>query len=325
MRSTRRQFLQTTGSLLGGVAVSSWLGRTSFAAEKPVAWRVTCRDAMAKATGKASIWEALQAVGVEGVEVWVGDDLNLPSLFHPTNKYSLATAEGIAQVAADAKAAGVQVTALCIANRFDERPDVEVKQCIAAAQAAQQLGAPAIRIDVVPRNKMPREELLAVSVKALKQVMPAIEATGVALGIENHSTTTNDPDFLEALFNGVGSPRLGLTLDVGNFYWFGHPLAKVYDLVERFASRVVHTHCKSIHYPAETRDTQREMGWKYGEYGCPIDEGDIDYARVAAILAKVGYHNDMCIENEFLGKLSGDEATKVLCREVELLKQIRKS
>ena len=75
------------------------------------------------------------------------------------------------------------------------------------------------------------------------------------------------------LFAGVGSKRLGLTLDTGNFYWYGHPLSKVYELYEMFASRVFHTHCKSIGYPAEEREKQRPMGWQYVKYHGPIYSG----------------------------------------------------
>ena len=56
----------------------------------------------------------------------------------------------------------------------------------------------------------------------MKQIIEATEATGVGLGIENHGKTTNNPEFTGPLFDRVGSDRLGLTLDTGNFYWFGH-------------------------------------------------------------------------------------------------------
>ena len=146
----------------------------------------------------------------------------------------------------------------------------------------------------------------------------------MAFAVENHGTTTNDPVFLNALFEKVGSKRLGLTLDTGNFYWFGHPLSKVYELYETFAPRVFHTHCKSIRYPAAEREKQRPMGWKYDQYTCPLGEGDIDFARVAAILHKAGYHNDLCIEDEslYFRKPSADAATKQLTDEVWLLKGI---
>ena len=100
-------------------------------------------------------------------------------------------------------------------------------------------------------------------------------------------------------------------------------MAKVYELCEKFAPRIFHTHCKNIRYPAAEREKQRPMGWKYAEYACPIYEGDIDYVRVAAILHKAGYHNDFCVENEFLGRLPAAEATKTLAKEVQFLKQAR--
>lgn len=62
----------------------------------------------------------------------------------------------------------------------------------------------------------------------------------------------------------------------------------------------------------------------YAEYTCPIDRGDIDFARVVAILRKAGYHNDLCVEDESLGKLAGgDEVTKTLVNETRLLKRLR--
>ena len=122
--------------------------------------------------------------------------------------------------------------------------------------------------------------------KTLKRVIETTEDTGVAFGIENHGGTTNDPEFLKPLFDRVGSKRLGLTLDTGNFYWFGHPLSKVYELYEAFAPRVCHTHCKSIRFPETEREKQRPMGWEYGKYNCPIYEGDIDFRRVVKILRR---------------------------------------
>jgi sugar phosphate isomerase/epimerase len=156
------------------------------------------------------------------------------------------------------------------------------------------------------------------------EIIADTEPTGVAFAIENHGTTTNDPAFLATLFKKVGSQRLGLTLDTANFYWFGHPLSKVYELYEAFAPRVSHTHCKSIHYPAAEREKHRPVGWKYAQYACPIGEGDIDFARVAAILHKAGYKNDLCIEDEsiFARKPSAGEATKQLADETRLLKAV---
>ena len=98
----------------------------------------------------------------------------------------------------------------------------------------------------------------------------------------------DNPQFLDRLFDGVGSCRLGLTLDTANFYWWGHPVSELYPIYEKFAPRVVHTHCKSIGYPDDKKNVRREMGWEYGKYCCPVYEGDIDFKKLAAILRKSG-------------------------------------
>jgi sugar phosphate isomerase/epimerase len=317
----RRDFLGGTGQLCAGAAMASLLAGTAVASG-PSRLPVTIRDANLRATGLADGWVALKRIGAEGFEAVVNDDLSLPNLVHNGRQYSVATEAGIRRLKADAAGAGQKITALCMVNRFDERPDTEVDLCIKAAEAAQALGARAIRIDVVP-HKLERAEFLALSIKTLRRVLAATESTGVAFAIENHGTTTNDPAFLQPLLAGVGSPRLGLTLDTGNFYWFGHPLSKVYELYERFAPRVFHTHCKSIRYPAEDRQRQRPVGWKYEEYTCPIYEGDIDFRRVIAILKAAGYANDLCVEDESLGKAPPETAAAILAKEIETLKGLR--
>ena len=63
------------------------------------------------------------------------------------------------------------------------------------------------------------------------------------------------------------------------------------------------------------------MGWKYGEFSCPIDQGDIDFHRVVKILRGAGYKNDLNIEDESLGKLAESERTAALAREIQYLKR----
>ena len=68
----------------------------------------------------------------------------------------------------------------------------------------QDLGVPAIRLDVVPA-RLSKADFLKVAVAGMRKIMAQTESTGVAFGIENHGHTTNDPKFLNALFKGVGS------------------------------------------------------------------------------------------------------------------------
>ena len=99
---------------------------------------------------------------------------------------------------------------------------------------------------------------------------------------------------------------------VGILYWYGHPLGRLYEIFERFASRVFHTHCKSVRFPQDKKNVQRPMGWEYGKYAFAIYEGDIDFARVAAILRKAGYSGDPCLENESLGKCPDKRHAEIL-------------
>ena len=146
--------------------------------------------------------------------------------------------------------------------------------------------------------------------------------TGVPLGVENHGRTSNRVEFLEALFSAVDSERMGLTLDTGNFYWYGYPLSLDYEIREKFAPRVKHTHVKNIKYPEDRRELTREPGWEYGKYVSPVPDGDIDHGRVAGILKAAGYEGGFALEDESYGKF--DEATRTanLLRNIEHLKSV---
>jgi sugar phosphate isomerase/epimerase len=164
------------------------------------------------------------------------------------------------------------------------------------------------------------EEFVKACVKAMKLALR--ECPKIRLGVENHGGTSNRPEFIERIFGDIGEERFGLTLDTGNFYWYGHPLEQVYKIIEKYASRVYHTHIKNISYPKEIRNTRREVGYKYGEYVCPIYQGDVDHKRVVAILRKAGYGHGLCIEDESLGKFSEAERKNVLKKDAEHLKSL---
>jgi sugar phosphate isomerase/epimerase len=137
--------------------------------------------------------------------------------------------------------------------------------------------------------------------------------------LENHAFLSNDPAFLNTVFAAVPDPRFGLTLDTGNFYWFGHPLDELYPLFEKYAPRIKHTHIKSIHYPPEKARERRPVGWEYSQHSCPLDEGDIDLKRVVQILRDAKYDRTLCIENESLGKFPEAERKNVIKRDVAAL------
>lgn len=284
-------------------------------------WLVGCRDLHLKSAGKPDSWSCLQALGAEGTEVQVALDLSCPNLFHPQRNYNLASTDGIKVLKDDLAASGGQITAFMMSNRFDEQLEAELACTRGLVKAASELGVDVIRIDVVPR-KLKAEEFLPFVIKACREMCETAAGTNIRFGVENHGKITNDPDFLDKLFAGVGSPKLGLTLDCANFYWWGHPLRDLYAIYERVAPRVVHTHCKSIRYPAEMKNARRAMGWEYAKHCCPVYEGDIDFKRLAKIMRAAGYRGDMCVEDESLGRIAEGERAGVIQKEIEFLKQI---
>jgi sugar phosphate isomerase/epimerase len=281
-----------------------------------------CRDAMLKELSSPDCWSAAKAVGAEVIEVTVDDNFGLPLLVHPQQPYSIATSEGIQQITTDLKANGLKISAFCVASRFDTRPDFECDFGARLAGIAQQMGIKAIRLDVVS-YKIPPAEFLPSAIAGVRKLMAATEGINVSFGVENHGPCGNDPAYLMPLLDGVGSKRFGVTLDTANFYWFGHPLSKVYELYEMVAPRVVHTHCKNIRYPADQREVRRPMGWQYAKYEEPVDQGDIDFSRVVKILRSAGYTADLCVENETLHRLPDAERTAMLGAEIAYLKRQR--
>jgi sugar phosphate isomerase/epimerase len=288
--------------------------------------RVGIRDDTLLGGGFATIAEGTRAIGAESVELAFARDGTVRALTAGGDaRLNLDTQPGRAALGEQCASTGVSVSALMLGNNFNA-PDVaaEVDWVRRAAEAARGLGIPALRIDTIMRDEreMPLEARVERFCAAMREVLPATEATGVALGLENHGARGNEVAFLTKVVESLDEPRLGYTLDTGNFYWHGNPLSELYRIYERLAPRVKATHVKSIRYPAEIRETQREIGHRYGEFASPLDEGDIDLARAIGILRGAGYDGDLTIENESLGRYPAGERANILRRDVNHLKSI---
>jgi sugar phosphate isomerase/epimerase len=318
-KQTRRNFIKAGAGFAVAAGVLDLTSPLMSAEAKR--WPVGCRDVYLKFAGQPDSWSCMKALGAEGAEVAVSLDLSCPQLFHPDRKYTLATPDGIKTLKDDLAAGGGRIAAFMMGNRFDEQLEKELDCTRGLVNAAHQLGVNTIRIDVVPR-KLSGDEFLRFAIKACRGMCEIADGTPIRYGVENHGKITNDPGFLEKLFDGVGSDKLGLTLDTANFYWWGHPVNDLYPIYEKFASRAVHTHCKNIRYPDDKKNVKREMGWEYAKYCCPIYEGDIDFARVVRILRQANYRGDLCVENESLGRFPEAERGDILREEIALLKKL---
>ena len=192
-----------------------------------------------------------------------------------------------------------------------------------ALELASILGMDNIRID----SAMSREreltfaERVALFGDGLGSALERTSGLSVAMGIENHGFQGNNLAFQLNVYKQAGSERLGSTMDTGNFYWRGYPLSEVYGILTILAPHTKHTHLKNIKYPEETREQEHEAGWEYETYVSPLDEGDIDHAKVLALLKDAGYDGDICIEDESLGHYpEGESRIAILERDVAHVK-----
>ncbi len=279
---------------------------------------VSVRDDILMICGYTRVDEGLKSLGLDAVELSVDRSYKVHALVPTPERPHLFIDrdEDVDELARQSREAGIKISALLMPNNFNAPDiDVEIAWTIRTVQVAAKLGIVAVRIDAMMHGEqeMPLEERQSLFAERIRRVLDATEGLPVELGIENHGFQGNDPDFLDGLLAKTGNPRLGMTLDTGNFYWAGHPLDRVYEILAHFAPVAKHTHVKNICYPEAMRNTQRELGYEYEQYVSPILDGDIDTDRVIAILKAGGYDRDLCIEDESFGKY-GTEARQANLR-----------
>ncbi len=321
--TTRRGFLQTTLAGLAGGGLVERACAASKGAKPNVKWPVACRDALLRETDAPDLWTAMDRAGIRQAEVLVNRDDSLPHMAHAGKKFSIAGDDGAKCVAEELTRRKKKIAAFCLLNRYDTKTEEEVAWTIRTAKVAARIGTPIVRIDLVPARIKDRDAFADFCIGIGKRLVEATKDLPVSFAVENHGTTSNRPDFLRKVFHGIGSKRFGLTMDFGNFYWFGHPLSKLYEIYAEFAPWSPYVHCKSIHYPNPAdRERQRDPGWNYRDCRCPLDEGDIDYQRVARILRKADYRGVLCIDDESLRKYPRPQRDEVLARDVKLLRTL---
>lgn len=286
---------------------------------------VAIRDAtVAAAVGDGSVLDALPEIGVRSIEIEVDHYGQAPRLISPTGQpFSVKDAKRLQPLKRVLEERGVRVSALLLETDFSgEHADGHIGSLWRAMHVAATLGAPVVRIDPLARDRTiepprVRDNVIRCVRQLISELFPEFE---IELGLENHGPIANDPRLLDEILDGIDHPRVGLTLDTGNFYWYGFPLDEVYQLIERYAPRTKHTHIKSINYPPDAANRRREVGYEYKQYCCSLDEGNLDLRRVVRILRGAGYDRDLCIENESLFKHPPEQRLEVLKRDVVALR-----
>ncbi|MBI5095789.1 MAG: sugar phosphate isomerase/epimerase [Candidatus Hydrogenedentes bacterium] len=286
---------------------------------------ISVRDAMVAGDEFTSPAAGMRHLGVDAAEIALNRDFTAFAM----DSKELVTLESDADAKAYKKhldSLGIRATSFLTACDFNSGDfESNVQWITRALELAEVIGMPAIRIDSAMSNERGLDFQTRVNIfaKGLGEALKRTAGSKVAMGIENHGFQGNNLAFQLNVYKVAGSDRLGSTMDTGNFYWRGYPLSEVYGILTILAPHTKHTHLKNIKYPAEVRETMREAGWEYEKYVSPLDEGDIDHAKVLQILKEGGYQGDICIEDESLGHYATpQERIAVLERDVAHVKSI---
>ena len=283
------------------------------------------RDFTVMEVGYSNLFEGLRDLGVGSFELYVDRSLRTSryvDMGHEVGPgFDVSTRENRARLRRVLEDEGVSVCAILVENDFSRELGPEVEYVVKACEVASDLGVSVVRINAVMREAegYTLEDYVERTAKAVKECLARCGELGVSLAVENHGVIANRREFLRGLLESVGSELLGLTLDTGNFYWYGYPLSEVYEIIEEFAGHVKHTHLKNARVPAPRREETRRPG---EVEMTPLYEGDIDLRRVLHALRKAGYDYDANIEDESLGRFKGEERKQVLKRDVAFIKEI---
>jgi sugar phosphate isomerase/epimerase len=198
---------------------------------------------------------------------------------------------------------GVDLICLSIHQNFVS-PDREVRNqhrdhTLHCIELAYQLGIPAIRLnsgrwgtvasfdelmalrgDEPPIAGYTEDDAYGWCIDTIAECLPKAEECGVLLALENHWGLTRRPEGVLRIVNALNSPWLGVLMDTGNF------LEDPYPELEKMAP--------------QTQFVQAKTYYGGGEWYTL----DLDYHRIAGILANVGYHGYVSLE--FEGKESAE-------------------
>ncbi|MEM2058935.1 MAG: sugar phosphate isomerase/epimerase [Thermoproteota archaeon] len=290
---------------------------------------VAVRDFTVIWVGYEDLFKGLKDLGLDRYEMYVNKTLTQDTyedMGHLVKLgFNLRNANERKEFLEFSKNTGVKPCTILLENDFSsENLEEELDYIKRATQLADEIGVEVIRINshMQIREEKPVEEYARHFVEIMRCLLKETKDSSVAYAVENHGYVSNDERFLDYAFKEMNDERVGLTLDTGNFYWYGYPLSKVYELIEKYAELVKHTHIKNLKYPEAKRERQRTPGENYHEAVTPIYEGDIDLRRVIQVLRKAGYAGDLTVEDESLEKYPKQERKIVLKRDVEFIKKL---
>ncbi|MBN2327123.1 MAG: sugar phosphate isomerase/epimerase [Candidatus Omnitrophica bacterium] len=315
-------------SLSIGIMLAAIFGNTGQAADSP-GWNVMVCNPLLRQLEMESTWEAANAVGVDAIELGVNSDLLCSSLYVGKERpYRLDTPDNAMKLRRAAQKNGLQTPVICAPIGLD--PSLEHSSAPAwtktLIQNAHYVGAKLIYFPIVAGNfSTPEYEddlFVQRSIALLKELSAFGKEHDVIVAIENLSVYWNRPEILRSVMGAFQADDLNLCLDPINFYWYGHPRAKVYEIVREFIPRARHFHVKNVAHPEEMREAVRTPGWEYGKNSVPAADGDLDFKEILTWLHESGYQGAVSIEDDSLGHYPVEKRADILRMDVSYLRRI---
>jgi L-ribulose-5-phosphate 3-epimerase len=118
------------------------------------------------------------------------------------------------------------------------------------------------------------DEGFAWCIESIQKCLAKAEQCGVVLALENHWGLSRTPEGLLRLVNSISSPWFGALMDTGNF------MEDPYDKLKQIAPKTIYVQAKTYYGGGEWYTL------------------DLDYLRIAAILAEAGYTGYVSLEFE---------------------------
>ena len=301
MKQTRRAFLASVGLVGGGTSLGAApsfkstarrrikLGISTYSYWHFKTERVPIETVISKAA----------EIGVEGVDI-LHRQMDLPE----KAPLDAAGRAYLRKLKRHAFVNGLDLICVSTHQSFVNPKPEEVtanvehtKKCI---EIAYELGAPCIRINTGRWNVVDFDTLMAHRgiepvlpgyteedgfkwcIDGIQRCLPKAEECGVILALENHWGLARTPEGLLRILNRLPSPWLGALMDTGNF------LERPYEKLEQIAPKTVFVQAKTYYGGGEWYTL------------------DLDYKRIAKILAAVNYSGYVSLEME--GKEAPDNA-----------------
>ncbi|MBM3876879.1 MAG: sugar phosphate isomerase/epimerase [Verrucomicrobia bacterium] len=300
--TSRRRFLAASASLLGA---SPLVAQQPAPAprKKRIKLGISTYSYWHFRSAKVSIETVIEKtadLGVEGVDI-LHRQMDIPE----REPLTPAHRAYLQRLKRHAFTNGTSLICLSIHQNFvspdREKLQREIDHTLKCMDIAHELGVPCIRLNSGRWGTIPSFDALMRArgeepvlpghtdddafkwcIDCIEKCLPRAAELGVILAVENHWGISRTPEGLLRIVNAIKSPWLGALMDTGNF------LEDPYDKLKAIAPKTVFVQAKTYHGGGEWYTL------------------DLDYDRIARILADVNYTGFISLEME--GKEHADTA-----------------